>query len=86
MNKITVKTHEIMCGDFILLHVHILLGNVLVKKFPQRQILGKKSVARAGNNRESCVFFVRGDVTTMQSDHVTCDFCGFYRRANSLAE
>jgi hypothetical protein len=31
---------------YILLHVHSLLGIVLVNKFPQRQILGKQSIAR----------------------------------------
>jgi hypothetical protein len=30
----------------LMLHVHPLLGNGLVNKFPQRQILGKESVAR----------------------------------------
>jgi hypothetical protein len=57
---------------FILLHVHPLLGSVLVNKFPRRQILGKKSVARSRNNRGSCVFRVRGDVIKVVSDHVTC--------------
>jgi hypothetical protein len=45
-------------------HVHPLLGNVLVNKFPRRQILGKESVARSRNNRGSCVFCVHGDVTS----------------------
>jgi hypothetical protein len=35
----------------ILLNVHQLLGNGLVNKFSRRQILGKQSVARSGNNR-----------------------------------
>jgi hypothetical protein len=56
----------------ILLHVHPLLGNVLLNKFPRRYILGKQSVARLRNNRGSCVFCVRDDVTTVDSDHVTC--------------
>jgi hypothetical protein len=34
----------------VLLHVHPLLGNVLVNKSPQRQILGKQSFARLCNN------------------------------------
>jgi hypothetical protein len=33
------------------LHVHPLLGNRLVNKFPRRQILGKQSVDRLRNNR-----------------------------------
>jgi hypothetical protein len=37
----------------LLLHVHPLLGNGLVNKFPRRQILGKQSVARSRNNRTS---------------------------------
>jgi hypothetical protein len=35
-----------------------LLGNVLVNKFPRRQILGKQSVAGLRNNRRGCVFYV----------------------------
>jgi hypothetical protein len=63
----------------VLLHVPPLLGNVLVNKFPRRQILGKQSVASSRNNKGSCVFRVRGDVTTVDSDRVTCV------RANRLA-
>jgi hypothetical protein len=47
----------------ILLHVHPLLGNVFVNKFPRKQILGKQSVARLRKNRGCCVFCVRGDIT-----------------------
>jgi hypothetical protein len=54
------------------LNVHPLLGKGLINKLPQRQILGKESVARPRNNLGSCVFRVRGDVTTVDSDHVTC--------------
>jgi hypothetical protein len=67
------------------LHIHPLLGNVLVNKFPRRQILGKESVARLRNNRRSCVFRVRGDVTTVDSDDVTCVSCPSDRPANRLA-
>jgi hypothetical protein len=42
------------------------------KQVPRRQILGKESVARLRNNRVSCVFRVRDDVTTVDSGHVTC--------------
>jgi hypothetical protein len=35
----------------VLLHVHPLLGNVLVNKFPRTQILGKESIVRLRNNR-----------------------------------
>jgi hypothetical protein len=35
----------------ILLHVHPLLGNGLVNKFPRRQIPGKQSIAKSRNNR-----------------------------------
>jgi hypothetical protein len=42
----------------ILLHVHPLLGNRLVNKFPLRQILGKQSVPRLRHNRGGCVFYV----------------------------
>jgi hypothetical protein len=35
----------------LLLHLHQLLGNGLVNKFPRRQILGKESVAGLRNNR-----------------------------------
>jgi hypothetical protein len=37
----------------ILLHVHSLLSNRLVNKFPRRQILGKQSVARLCNNTDN---------------------------------
>jgi hypothetical protein len=36
------------------------------------------------NNRESCVFRVPGDVTTVDSDHVTYVSCRSDRRANRL--
>jgi hypothetical protein len=39
----------------ILLHVHPLLGNGLVNKFPRIQILGKQSVTRLCNNRKISV-------------------------------
>jgi hypothetical protein len=42
-------------GRILLLHVHPLLGNGLVNKFPRRQILGKQSVARSRNNRTKLV-------------------------------
>jgi hypothetical protein len=42
----------------ILLHVHPLLGIVLVNKFPQRQILDKQSVARLRRITWGCVFYV----------------------------
>jgi hypothetical protein len=38
------------CLSIILLHVHPLLGNGLVNKFPRSQILAKQSVARLHNN------------------------------------
>jgi hypothetical protein len=59
-------------GLTVFLHVYPLLGNVLVNKFPRRQILGKESVDRSRNSRGSCVFRFRGDVTTVDSDHVKC--------------
>jgi hypothetical protein len=34
-----------------------LLGNVLVNKSPQRQILGKQSFARLCNNSWGCFFY-----------------------------
>jgi hypothetical protein len=68
-----------------MLHVHQLLGNVLVNKFPRRRILGKQPVARLTNNRGSCVFRVRGDVTTVESNHATCVFLKFDLRSNRLA-
>jgi hypothetical protein len=51
-----------------------------VNKFPRKQILGKQSVARLRNNEGSSVLRVRGDVTTVNSGHVTfvsCDACPF---------
>jgi hypothetical protein len=43
---------DLMCEIcIILLHVHPLLGNGLVNKFPRRQILGKQSVGKLRNNR-----------------------------------
>jgi hypothetical protein len=61
----------VVCPYFLLLHVHPLLGNVLINKFSRIQILGKQSVVRLRSNRGSCVFRVRGDVTTVDNDHVT---------------
>jgi hypothetical protein len=34
-----------------MLHVHPLLGNRMVNKFPLKQILGKQSIAGSRNNR-----------------------------------
>jgi hypothetical protein len=54
---------------FILLHVHPLLGKVLVNKFLWRQILGKQSVARLRNNsdnRRSIFYIVRAATIAMQ--------------------
>jgi hypothetical protein len=45
-------------SPYILLHVHTLLGNVLVNKFPRRQILCKQSDVRLRNNRGGCIFYV----------------------------
>jgi hypothetical protein len=42
----------------ILLHVHLLLGNGLVNKFPRRELLGKHSVDRLPKDKEGCVFYV----------------------------
>jgi hypothetical protein len=39
-----------MC-NILFVNVHPLLGNRLVNEFPQRQILGKQSVARSHNNK-----------------------------------
>jgi hypothetical protein len=41
-----------------MLHVHPLLGNVLVNELPRRQILDKQSVARLCRNRGGCVLRV----------------------------
>jgi hypothetical protein len=41
----------------IILHVHPLLGNRLLNKFPRRQILGKQSVARLRRIWGGCVFY-----------------------------
>jgi hypothetical protein len=62
--------------------VNALLGNILVNKFPGRQIFGKQSVARLRNNRGSCVFRVSGGVTTVDTDHVICvPFLGYISKA-----
>jgi hypothetical protein len=45
------KRPRILTAVKILLHVHPLLGNVLVNKFSRRPILGKQSVAMLRNNR-----------------------------------
>jgi hypothetical protein len=50
--------HEAQYEILILLHVHPLLGNGLVIKFPRRQILDKQSVARLRNNKWGCVFYI----------------------------
>jgi hypothetical protein len=76
---------DISRDNLVLLHVRPLLGNVLVNKFPQRQILGKQSVVRLRNNIGSPVFRVRGDVTTVGSHAVTCVSCRSDRRASRLA-
>jgi hypothetical protein len=41
-----------------MLHVHLLLGNVLVNEFPRRKILEKQSVAMLSNNKGGCVYYV----------------------------
>jgi hypothetical protein len=58
----------------ILLLVQPLLGNELANKFRRREILGKQSIAMLCNNtsRGSRVFRVRVEVTTVDSDHMTC--------------
>jgi hypothetical protein len=65
------------------LHVHLLLGNGLVKKFPRRQILGKQSVARLRNNsdnRRSVVNVVRAMPSARQQNcrrvyNIRCFIC-----------
>jgi hypothetical protein len=42
---ITKGNYQSFFSEYIVLHVHTLLGNVLANKFPRRQILGKESVA-----------------------------------------
>jgi hypothetical protein len=53
-----------MVRSIILLHVHPLLGNVLVNKSPRRPIIGEQSVAGSRNNIWSCVSV--SAVTTQQ--------------------
>jgi hypothetical protein len=45
----TYNMYSEVINNTILLHVHPLLGNMLLNKFPRRQILGKQSVARLRN-------------------------------------
>jgi hypothetical protein len=47
------KQKQTLFFTYILLHVHPLLGNELVNKFPRGQILGTHSVSRLRNNREA---------------------------------
>jgi hypothetical protein len=56
--------HKKIVNGKILLHAHPLLGNVLVKKFPQRKIFGKFSVARSRTKSGSC--FSVSAVTSQQ--------------------
>jgi hypothetical protein len=51
---------------WILLYVRSLLGNVLVNKFPRKQILGNQSVASLRNNGWGCVFYI---VRTQQREN-----------------
>jgi hypothetical protein len=60
-----------------MLHVHPLLGNVLVNKFPRKEILGNQSVAKLCNNKGSYVFRVHDDVTTVDGGHVICVYYRF---------
>jgi hypothetical protein len=53
----TVREAKVKFKRTVLLYVHPMLGNVLVNKFPRRQILGKQSVARLHNNRWGYVFY-----------------------------
>jgi hypothetical protein len=56
--------HSVCCvyvftiDTYILLHVHPLVGNGLVNKFPRRQILVKQPFASLRNSRGGCVFCV----------------------------
>jgi hypothetical protein len=68
------------CWAYILLHVHPLLGNGLVNKFPRKQILGKQSVARLRNNsdnRRSVFIVVRAmpSVTQQNCKHIYNNGC-----------
>jgi hypothetical protein len=77
---------------YILLHVHPLLGNGSVKKFPRKQILGKQSVATLRNNfdnRRSVFNVVSAMLSTRQQncEHVynnRCSLCVV--RAEGLQE
>jgi hypothetical protein len=56
----------------ILLHVHPLLGNGLVNKFPRRQYLGKQSFVRLRNNpnnRISVFNVVRAMLSAKQQNY-----------------
>jgi hypothetical protein len=56
-----------------MLHVHPLLRNGLVNKFPRRQILGKQFIAGLRNNSDNrSVFNV---VRAMPSAKLTVQFC-----------
>jgi hypothetical protein len=63
----------------ILLHVHPLLGDVLINEFPRRQLLGKQSVARLRNNKGGCIFYVVAPCPALVTDQwtrsLTCDTC-----------
>jgi hypothetical protein len=55
----SITSHPVsLRSNLLLLHVHPLLGKVLVNKFPRRQSLGKQSVARLRNNICGCVIYV----------------------------
>jgi hypothetical protein len=59
-----------------MLHVHPLLGNVLVNKLPRRQILGKESDAGLRNNRGGCFLpCPRWRQAAVDGGHVTCVSC-----------
>jgi hypothetical protein len=62
---------QVCQNRYTLLHVHPLLGNVFLNKFPGRQSLAKQSVPRPRNSRGSRVSRVRREVTTVDSDHMT---------------
>jgi hypothetical protein len=59
-----MKNNEMGCASNILardilLYVQPLLANVLVRKFPRRQVICKQSIVRLRNNKGSFVFCLR---------------------------
>jgi hypothetical protein len=88
------NVQPVVLGSLLTAHMHqtgrcitravlrcVLCCNGFDQRFARQQLCKHGPIR---NNRGSCCFCVRGDVKTVDSDHVICVFCSSDRRANRL--